>query len=57
MPNAEFFTYLVPPLLFGALTLLLMDTSFNVTMQPFRALVGDMVNDEQKTLAILYRVH
>ncbi len=50
MPNAEFFTYLVPPLLFGALTLLLMDTSFNVTMQPFRALVGDMVNDEQKNL-------
>jgi maltose/moltooligosaccharide transporter len=30
--------------------LLLMDTSFNITMQPFRALVGDMVNDEQKNL-------
>jgi maltose/moltooligosaccharide transporter len=27
-----------------------MDTSFNVTMQPFRALVGDMVNDEQRNL-------
>ena len=50
MPNAEYFTYLLPPLVFGAVMLLLMDTSFNVTMQPFRALVGDMVNDEQKNL-------
>ena len=50
MPNAEYFTYLLPPLIFGATMLLLMDTSFNVTMQPFRALVGDMVNDEQKNL-------
>jgi maltose/moltooligosaccharide transporter len=50
MPNAEYFTYLLPPLIFGAIMLLLMDTSFNVTMQPFRALVGDMVNDEQKNL-------
>lgn len=50
MPNAEYFTFLLPPLIFGAVMLLLMDTSFNVTMQPFRALVGDMVNDEQKNL-------
>jgi maltose/moltooligosaccharide transporter len=50
MPNAEYFTYLLPPLIFGAVMLLLMDTSFNVTMQPFRALVGDMVNDEQRNL-------
>ena len=50
MPNAEYFAYLLPPLLFGAMMLLLMDTSFNVTMQPFRALVGDMVNDEQRNL-------
>ncbi|WP_348800476.1 MFS transporter [Flavobacterium adhaerens] len=50
MPNAEYFTYLLPPLAFGAVMLLLMDTSFNVTMQPFRTLVGDMVNDEQKNL-------
>jgi maltose/moltooligosaccharide transporter len=50
MPNAEYFTYLLPPLVFGAVILLLMDTSFNVTMQPFRALVGDMVNDEQRNL-------
>ena len=50
MPNAEFFAYLLPPLFFGGLMLLLMDTSFNVTMQPFRALVGDMVNDDQRNL-------
>lgn len=50
MPNAEYFTYLLPPLVFGGVMLLLMDTSFNVTMQPFRALVGDMVNDEQRNL-------
>lgn len=50
MPNAEYFAYLLPPLVFGAVMLLLMDTSFNVTMQPFRALVGDMVNDEQRNL-------
>ncbi len=50
MPNAEYFAYLFPPLMFGAAMLLFMDTSFNVTMQPFRSLVGDMLNDEQKNL-------
>lgn len=50
MPNAEYFTHLLPALVFGAIMLLLMDTSFNVTMQPFRALVGDMVDDDQKNL-------
>lgn len=50
MPNAEYFAYLLPPLMFGATMLLFMDTSFNVTMQPFRALVGDMLNDDQKDL-------
>lgn len=37
------------PLLMGALILLFMDLSFNVTMQPFRALVSDMLPDSQKT--------
>lgn len=50
MPNAEGFSHLFAPLAFGAVMLLLMDTSFNVTMQPFRALVGDMVNEEQCNL-------
>lgn len=48
MPNAEHFAALLPPLVFGATMLLLMDTSFNVTMQPFRALVSDMVPDSQR---------
>ena len=48
MPNSEFFTYILPPMLFGAFMLLLMDSSFNVTMQPFRALVGDMVGEKQR---------
>lgn len=37
------------PLAMGAFILLFMDTSFNVTMQPFRALVSDMLDDSQKT--------
>ncbi len=48
MPNSEHFAQLLPPVFFGAAMLLLMDTSFNVTMQPFRALVSDMVNDSQR---------
>jgi maltose/moltooligosaccharide transporter len=48
MPNSEFSAKLLPPLFFGASMLLLMDTSFNVTMQPFRSLVGDLVSDEQR---------
>ncbi len=50
MPNSEHFAQLLPPIFFGAFMLLFMDTSFNVTMQPFRALVGDMVNDKQRNL-------
>lgn len=49
MPNSEHFATLVPALAFGAIMLLLMDTSFNVTMQPFRALVSDMLPEKQKT--------
>jgi maltose/moltooligosaccharide transporter len=49
MPNSEHFATLIPALAFGAIMLLLMDTSFNVTMQPFRALVSDMLPDKQKT--------
>lgn len=50
MPNSENFASIMPPLIFGAVMLLFMDTAFNVTMQPFRALVGDVVNDEQRNL-------
>jgi len=48
MPNSEIVTHFMPPVLFGAGMLLFMDCAFNVAMQPFRALVGDMVNDEQR---------
>lgn len=48
MPNSEHFAALMPAVFFGATMLLLMDTSFNVTMQPFRALVSDMVGDKQR---------
>lgn len=48
MPNSEHFAQLLPAVFFGAIMLLFMDVSFNVTMQPFRALVSDMVGDEQR---------
>ena len=35
-------------MLFGLLMLMLLDTSINMAMQPFKMLVGDMVNEEQK---------
>lgn len=50
MPNAEHFVNLLPALAFGAFVLLFMDTAFNITMQPFRALVGDMVSDKQRNI-------
>lgn len=36
---------------FGLFSLILLDTSINVAMQPFKMMVGDMVNNEQKTQA------
>ena len=50
MPNSEHFASWMVPVLFGAFMLLFMDCSFNVTMQPFRALVGDMVSEEQRNI-------
>lgn len=49
MPNADMFIAFMPALLFAGVMLLFMDMAFNVTMQPFRALVADMLNDKQKT--------
>lgn len=48
MPNAHILLAFAP-LAMGAFILLFMDLSFNVTMQPFRALVADMLDDSQKT--------
>ncbi|HEY9543501.1 MFS transporter [Prevotella sp.] len=36
---------------FGLLSLMFLDTSINMAMQPFKMLVGDMVNEKQKGLA------
>lgn len=35
----------------GLIALMLLDTSINMAMQPFKMLVGDMVNEKQKGLA------
>ncbi|MBQ9892019.1 MAG: SLC45 family MFS transporter [Bacteroidales bacterium] len=36
---------------FGLFSLIFLDTSINVAMQPFKMMVGDMVGEEQKTRA------
>lgn len=38
-------------MVFGLVMLMLLDTSLNMAMQPFKMLVGDMVNEEQKAKA------
>ncbi|AKP66638.1 major facilitator transporter [Companilactobacillus ginsenosidimutans] len=38
-------------LLFGAITVAFLDLSSNIAMQPFKMMVGDMVNDDQKSYA------
>ena len=35
-------------LIFGLVALMLLDTSLNMAMQPFKMMVGDMVNEKQK---------
>ncbi|VTQ06504.1 MFS transporter [Sphingobacterium daejeonense] len=47
MPNASVLTLLLPPLLIGAGMLMIMDVAFNVSMEPFRALVADNLPKEQ----------
>lgn len=38
-------------MVFGLISLMFLDTSINMAMQPFKMLVGDMVNEKQKALA------
>ncbi|MCR4583280.1 MAG: SLC45 family MFS transporter [Prevotella sp.] len=38
-------------MLFGLIALMFLDTSINMAMQPFKMLVGDMVNEQQKAKA------
>lgn len=52
LPNAGSFGMAVSAaMVFGLVTLMFLDTSINMAMQPFKMLVGDMVNEKQKALA------
>ena len=52
LPNAGSFGMAVSTaMIFGLFSLMFLDTTINVAMQPFKMMVGDMVNEEQKSLA------
>lgn len=50
MPNSAMFTSIAPSMFVGAGMLMIMDASINITMEPFRALVADLLPSEQRTL-------
>ena len=52
LPNAGSFGMSVAAaMVFGLFSLMFLDTSINIAMQPFKMMVGDMVNEKQKGLA------
>ena len=52
LPNAGSFGFAVGgAMVFGLIALMLLDTSINMATQPFKMLVGDLVREEQKSLA------
>ena len=52
LPNSGSFGLTIgAALVFGLVALMFLDTSINMAMQPFKMLVGDMVNEEQKAKA------
>ena len=52
LPNAGSFSLTIgAAMIFGLIALMFLDTSINMAMQPFKMLVGDMVNEKQKGLA------
>ena len=58
LPNAGNFTFeqsaflgLNAAMWFGLFSLMFLDTSINIAMQPFKMMVGDTVNEEQKGTA------
>ena len=52
LPNAGSFGMSVAAaMIFGLFSLMFLDTSINIAMQPFKMMVGDMVNEKQKGLA------
>ena len=50
LPNSGHFTFLLPALWIGAGIVMIMDASFNVAMEPFRALVADNLSVSQSTI-------
>lgn len=52
LPNAGSFGFKTSTALwFGAIAILFMDLSSNMSMQPFKMMISDMVNDSQKDMA------
>lgn len=52
LPNSGSFGMTVSTAMtFGLISLMFLDTSINMAMQPFKMLVGDMVNEKQKAAA------
>ena len=52
LPNAGSFGLTIAgAMIFGLIALMFLDTSINMAMQPFKMMVGDMVNEKQKTKA------
>ena len=52
LPNSGSFGMAVSTaMIFGLCALMFLDTSINMAMQPFKMMVGDMVNEEQKGTA------
>jgi len=49
MPNSPAFASIMPSLFIAAGMLMFMDVSVNISMEPFRALVADMLPSEQRT--------
>jgi maltose/moltooligosaccharide transporter len=50
LPNSGSFSSVIPALWIGAGMVMIMDTSINIAMEPFRALVADNLPDKQRTL-------
>ena len=52
LPNAGSFGLTIAgAMVFGLIALMFLDTSINMAMQPFKMMVGDMVNEKQKAKA------
>lgn len=50
MPNSPALASFISPMFIGAGILMIMDASINVAMEPFRALVADLLPSDQRTL-------